>query len=160
MRSARSPSCEFGFFAARARSTEIAASARLHTLHSGGQTGHSKAAQQGLSGQLTDRGTKSEFAAVARTTAAGGSRRRPPRRSGGKGTFTAIANPFTTRRQRGPTYIFHRWVIFSAFKLWLWEQHSSTEKIILVAQKNSQTPHPRLLRTRMGLEIAPLQQIP
>lgn len=37
--SALSPSCEFGFFAARARSTEIAASARLHTLHSGGQTG-------------------------------------------------------------------------------------------------------------------------
>ena len=36
-----SPSCEFGFFAARARSTEIAAGAEIPTRQGSGESGHS-----------------------------------------------------------------------------------------------------------------------
>lgn len=46
-RSAPSPTCKFGFLAARARSTKIAASAQFSTLQSGRDSGHWLMAQRG-----------------------------------------------------------------------------------------------------------------
>ena len=53
---AQSPSCEFGIFAARARSMKIAAFARSSTLRGGKDSRHSKMAQQGIGSRLTGRG--------------------------------------------------------------------------------------------------------
>ena len=63
-RSRKSPFCEFGFPAARARSTENAASAKSSALPRGGRTGHSCKTQQDQFGDLTDCGTKRHFAAA------------------------------------------------------------------------------------------------
>ena len=48
--------CEYGFLAARARSTENAAIAKSSTPPRGGKTGHSCKAQQDKSVELTDCG--------------------------------------------------------------------------------------------------------
>lgn len=51
-----SPYSEFTFFAARARSTDISASAQSGVPQRGCKLGHPNVAQRGLSGQLTGRG--------------------------------------------------------------------------------------------------------
>jgi hypothetical protein len=51
-----SPMCEYGFLAARARSTENAAIAKSSTPPRGGKTGHSCKVQQDKSVELTDCG--------------------------------------------------------------------------------------------------------
>ena len=52
--------CEYGFLAARARSTENAAIAKSSTPPRGGKTGHSCKAQQDKSVELTDCGTRTK----------------------------------------------------------------------------------------------------
>jgi len=55
---ALSPTCEFAFLAASARSTKVAASAQISTLRSGGVSGHSIMAQRSCSLQRSSRGLK------------------------------------------------------------------------------------------------------
>lgn len=59
--SALSPTCEFNFFAARARGMKIAASAQLRMLLCGGETGHSFLPQHKSCEQGSSRGTKQTF---------------------------------------------------------------------------------------------------